>query len=220
MQNKTSFKKGHLVTDEMKAKIGFANSEERSTCWKGDSAGYGAKHKWVRKHFGSPMICENCKTKTIDYMKYLKYVLRHKWFVMFACFKDRLYWQGIIHDMSKFLPSEFFPYANFFYNKNPRNKSGYYKPTDTGDKAFDFAWLLHQKRNRHHWQWWVLPEDEGGVKVLEMEDKHVREMLCDWEGAGRAQHNEIGVANWYLSNKHKMQLHPNTKKHLEEKLKI
>lgn len=28
--------------------------------WKGDAAGYGAKHTWVRKEFGRPMLCEDC----------------------------------------------------------------------------------------------------------------------------------------------------------------
>src|SRR3972149_1962592 len=95
-------------------------------------------------------------------LKSLSYLLRHKWYVMIECFKVGLFWRGIRHDISKFLPDEFIPYANFFYKKADKMKrdgTGYYKPTDTGDKAFDFAWLLHQKRNRHHWQWYLLPED-------------------------------------------------------------
>jgi len=146
--------------------------------------------------------------------KYLKYVVRHKWFVLLACWKCGLYWRGIVHDMSKFRPSEWFPYARHFYNSDGtqvtvRDKSGYYKPTDTGDPAFDFAWLLHQKRNRHHWQWWVLPEDEGGVKVLSMQEPYLTEMLCDWEGAGMAQ-GTPGGRGWYDRNWHKMQLSPET----------
>ncbi len=157
----------------------------------------------------------------MKYIKYLRYVLRHKWFVMVACFERGLYWQGLVHDISKLRPSEFFPYANFFYGNNNsivkgRDKTGYYKPTDTGDGAFDFAWLLHQKRNPHHWQWWLLPEDEGGLKILEMERQYLLEMLCDWNGAGKAQNNPTPIYEWYSKNKGKMQLHPNTIKQLEE----
>lgn len=85
------------------------------------------------------------------------YVVRHKWFVFVACYRLGIPWRGLVHDLSKFLPSEWIPYTNFFYGPkpSPRDSTGYYKPTDTGDKAFDFAWLLHQKRNRHHWQWWL-----------------------------------------------------------------
>jgi len=156
----------------------------------------------------------------IVFSKYLKYVVRHKWFVMLACFKVGLYWRGITHDLSKFRPSEFIPYARFFYgipNKR-RDGTGYYKATDTGDKDFDFAWLLHQKRNQHHWQWWMLPEDDGGIKLIEMPDRFILEMVCDWRGAGKAQRNPTSTVEWYLANKDKMQLHPNTIDKLEDLL--
>ncbi len=111
----------------------------------------------------------------MKYLKYLKYVIRHKWFVMLECFKMGIYWQGIAHDFIKLLPSEFVPYANHFYGKKGvksikkgRNRSGYYKPYNTGNNAFDYAWLLHQKRNKHHWQCWILPKDDGGTVVFDM----------------------------------------------------
>jgi len=157
------------------------------------------------------------------FFRYMSYLLRHKYFVAKECFKNRLYWQGIIHDLSKFRRDEFVPYMNYFYDHKDeinrgRDESGYYKPTDTGDKAFDFAWLLHQKRNKHHWQWWILPEDNGGVKVLEMPYKYMLEMLCDWKGAGMAQGNKYagGVEAWYWRNRDKMQLHPNTRAYIEQ----
>jgi len=149
----------------------------------------------------------------MKHLKYGWYVLKHKWFVMVECFKLGLYWRGITHDMSKLLPSEWFPYTNFFYGKKAvpvRDSTGYYKPTDTGDSLFDFAWLLHQKRNDHHWQWWVLPKDNGGEKVLQMSWDAIREMVCDWRGAGRAQGTPDVVA-WYLKNGTKMRLHPHSR---------
>lgn len=164
----------------------------------------------------------------MKHVKYLRYLLRHKWYVMTECFRVGLFWRGIMHDLSKFLPSELIPYANFFYGKrgdsitSKRDSSGYYKPTDTGDPAFDFAWLLHQKRNRHHWQWWVLPEDEGGVKVLPMTPTFRLEMLCDWVGAGKAQGKFSPASDryaetrkWYNANCYKMTLHPETRDWIE-----
>lgn len=156
------------------------------------------------------------------YWAYLLYVLRHKWFVFLEATKLRIPWLGIIHDYSKFLPSEFIPYARHFNNPDGtpvkvRDETGYYKPTDTGDEPFDFAWLLHQKRNKHHWQWWVLPEDEGGLKVLQMQDKYQREMLADWYGAGRAQ-GTPDSSIWYAKHKDKMSLHPNTREWIEKRL--
>lgn len=157
------------------------------------------------------------------YWKYLKYVLRHKWYVFLECCKVGIPFRGFVHDMSKFLPSEFIPYARYFYSREDqirRNKTGYYKPTDTGDKAFDFAWLLHQKRNRHQWQWWTLPEDEEGIKILPMPEVYRKEMLCDWKGAGKAQGKKgpNKCQEWYQANKHKMQIHEETKKLIERDL--
>ncbi len=154
---------------------------------------------------------------------YLKYVVRHRWFVMVECFRHGLIWRGLKHDWSKFLPSEWLPYAGYFYEKDGskrqiRDKTGYYKPTDTGDAAFDFAWLLHQKRNRHHCQWGILPLDDGGNKILDMPLKDRLEMFCDWRGAGRAQgvENYRDVRPWYEKNKDKMQLSPYTRACTEE----
>lgn len=157
---------------------------------------------------------------------YLKYVMRHKYFVAVECFREGLYLRGIIHDWHKFLPGEWFPYADFFYGPNGRNirdKTGYYKPTDTGSKAFDRAWFRHQKRGSHHWQWWVMPEDMRGVKILPMDDDAIREMLCDWCGASRAQghggwESDTGVFAWYAANGNKMQFHPDTRKRVEQLL--
>jgi len=159
----------------------------------------------------------------VKHLKYLWYVIRHKWYVFKACRSYGISWLGFFHDWSKLRPSEFFPYADHFYGKGKdissgRNSTGYYKPTDTGDLAFDFAWLLHQKHNKHHWQWWILPEDEGGVKVLDIPIKYRREMLCDWLGASAAQGHGgtlSSVADWYQENGHKMQLSSATRNWVE-----
>ena len=56
------------------------------------------------------------------YYKYLQYVIKHKYYVMIECFKVGLYWRGLVHDMSKFRPSEFIPYARYFYGDYPDAK--------------------------------------------------------------------------------------------------
>jgi len=158
------------------------------------------------------------------HLAYLGYILRHKWFVFWECVRLGIVWRGLIHDWHKFLPSEWIPYARYFYNQDGtriqrQDSTGYYKPTETGDAAFDFAWLLHQKRGRHHWQWWVLPEDEGGIKVLPMGEEDRQEMLADWRGAGRAQ-GKPDTRKWYETNSHKMQLHPDTRHWIEAQLEV
>lgn len=148
------------------------------------------------------------------YLKYLSYVIRHKWFVMMECFKEGLIYRGLVHDLSKLRPSEFFPYANHFGAgiQTGRDKTGYYKPYDTGDPAFDIAVHRHTRRNDHHWQSWVQPKDKEGVKMHEMPIEAVREMICDWRGAARAQKATGNIEDWFNKNGPNMQLHPRTRK--------
>lgn len=149
------------------------------------------------------------------YYNYLRYLVRHKYYVSLECFRQGLYWRGLKHDWTKFLPSEFIPYARFFYGdghtiNSRRDKTGYYKPTDTGDAAFDHAWFLHQKRNDHHWQYWVLPDGATDVRLLPMPHDAWLEMMCDWVGAGRAQGTN-DPRGWYLANGAKIRIHPATR---------
>lgn len=145
------------------------------------------------------------------HFKYLSYVLRHKWFVFYAGFKlknieSNIPWfRLIIHDWSKFLPSEFIPYSNYFYREEKDRNS------------FNLAWNYHQKRNSHHWQYYVLINDSSKPKVepLQMPHKDILEMVCDWMGAGRAIKGEWDVVTWYESNKHNILLHPTTRTKVE-----
>jgi hypothetical protein len=81
--------------------------------------------------------------------------------------------------------------------------------------AFDRAWLHHQHANPHHWQHWVLREDSGATKVLEMPEPLVRDMVADWMGAGRAITGRWEVHSWYAANREKIFLHPATRDMVE-----
>jgi len=147
------------------------------------------------------------------HLKYLWYVLRHKWFVFVAGLQLRVsLWQLIIHDWHKITPVEWFPYARCFYELDGRKR---YVP----DEAFTFAWNAHQKRGKHHWQYWLITWDHGGTDVLEMPDRYRREMLADWMGAGRAITGKWGgTLDWYTQNSDKMKLHPRTRQWVEVQL--
>ena len=140
------------------------------------------------------------------YFKYLLYILEHKWNVLIECWKDGLYLHGITHDLSKFRPSEFIPYARFFHRKN-RSKS--YKKSDEDDIDFQTGWNLHQKRNRHHWNFWVSVTRKEEIIPLPMPKKYVKQMICDWKGMSR----KFGGTwqKYYDENKENFILHPTTK---------
>jgi len=149
----------------------------------------------------------------MKYFKYLKYLLKHIWYVRIACWRHGLFWQGLVHDASKFRLDEFLAYANFFYGKKPfkRDTTGFYSPAIVEDKKFLMAWFLHQKRNPHHWQYWVMPHDDGSPLAMPMPHRYRLEMLCDWWGASMAQGFKGKCRTWYLVNQDKMLLHPETR---------
>jgi hypothetical protein len=102
--------------------------------------------------------------------QYLKYVLRHKWFVFLYCLQYGLVWRGIKHDWTKFLPSEWLPYVEYFHGKKEKtgrivsDANGLHDemlPPEHVREHFDRAWNHHQKRNRHHWQDWLLSPDKS-----------------------------------------------------------
>lgn len=144
----------------------------------------------------------------VKYYNYIRYILRHKWYVFIVGLKYKVpIWQLLVHDLSKFLPSEFFPYMEYFYGARNQEK-------------FDRAWNYHQKRNKHHWQYWTYTQDSGATITIEMPEKYRREMLADWDGAGIAKSGKADSKNWYIQHKDIYQFHPKTRALVEKDLNI
>jgi hypothetical protein len=151
----------------------------------------------------------------------LKYLWLHKRYVYIAGRRRGLgVWQLLTHDLSKLRWDEWQPYAQHFYGVNPppmpRNMGAGYFHEPGRDPDYDMAWLLHQKRNPHHWQFWILQEDSGAALCLPMPERYRVEMLADWDGAGLAQvamgfMAEADTAAWYLKQKERIKLHPWTR---------
>lgn len=141
-----------------------------------------------------------------SYWKYFKYILEHKKNVFIECWKEGLYFHGFTHDLSKFSPAEFLAYADKFYGGDYA-----YKYFDV-EGSFEDAWLHHQRHNKHHWDYWV--NSEGVARP--MPEKHIREMVCDWKAMSRKFGDT--AKDYYLKNKGKIKLHPQTRKSLEYRL--
>ena len=157
------------------------------------------------------------------YWAYLKKLSEHKFYVFLEACKLGIPWLGFIHDWSKFLPCEFIPYARSFYNSDGslrqiRDESGYYNIGSIGE-AFDHAWLHHQHWNKHHWQHYLLVQDQDDNKVLIMPMKYAREMLADWRGASRA-YGTNDAKSWYMANGERMHLHPLIRGWIEKHLGV
>jgi len=116
------------------------------------------------------------------------------------------------HDRSKYDFEEYRAYDDYFYGGN----KSYAVKT-----AFDQAWLHHQHVNPHHWQYWVLINDDDGVnKTLPMPKDYILEMIADWWSFSWRSGNLKETFDWYESHKNKMLLHDKTRKLVEDILEV
>ena len=153
-----------------------------------------------------------------SHLKYLSYVVRHKWFVFLGGLRYGVpLHQLAVHDWTKFLPREWIPYVNQFYRPGaPKLRAGYFHNPDLGNVAFNTAWVRHCMRNRHHWQGYAMVSESGGDPVtIPMPERFVREMVADWSGASRAQGFGPDPLPWYTKNRDRMHLHPQTRERVD-----
>lgn len=118
-------------------------------------------------------------------------------------------WQTeFAHDKSKDEMDEYEAYDRYFYGRN----RSYAVVAD-----YQRAWLLHLHRNPHHWQHWVLINDdpEEGIIVLEMPYNYIIEMICDWWAFSWAKEDLTEIFKWYEEHSKYIQLAPNTRKTVE-----
>lgn len=170
------------------------------------------------------------------YYKYLKYILEHKKNVFIECIKLAMKHKGKLrvqlivhaftHDLSKFLPCEFIPYAKYFYSeKNCKKCKGYLncnynqiglgsgnfakECVDYDDYNFNKAWEHHYKHNKHHEDYW-----QGKT----MPYLYVMQLIADWKGMSRKFGDT--AQEYYLKNYKKFNMTYQTRLNLEFNLDI
>lgn len=96
------------------------------------------------------------------------------------CFKAGIFWQGLFHDLSKYSPTEFIPGAvNYLGDKSPNEK-------ERERFGYSRAWLHHQGRNKHHFEYWVDYNPKLNRKEpVPMPTKYLIEMFCDRVAASK-----------------------------------
>lgn len=116
--------------------------------------------------------------------EHFKTICRHKAIVYRECKACGIMWKGIMHDLSKFSPSEFVPSARHFQgNRSPIEK----EKEETG---YSKAWLHHKGHNPHHWEYWIDFGSNGEIIANKIPSDYVIEMVCDWIGAGKVYSND------------------------------
>lgn len=155
------------------------------------------------------------------FWKHFKTVSYHKYLVAKGCFQVGLYWQGICHDMSKFSPAEFLLGVRYYQgNRSPNN-------AEREEKGYSDAWLHHQGRNKHHYEYWIDYTVNGAPGIMApvpMPDKYIAEMIMDRIAASKVyrgkEYTSADPLAYYKLGADRIPIHPETKKKLERMLTI
>lgn len=148
-------------------------------------------------------------------------VSSHRALVRQYCFRVGLYRQGLMHDLSKYSPTEFLVGVTYFQgNRSPNN-------AEREKKGYSSSWLHHKGRNRHHFEYWIdysLDPDKL-LEGTEIPVQYVVEMLMDRIAACKTYQKEAytNASAWeYHQKASRMSelIHPNTLALLERLLKL
>ena len=143
---------------------------------------------------------------------HLHTVNAHRRLVRKYCFKLGIYRQGLMHDLSKYSPSEFIPGVKYYQDghRSPNN-------AQREDEGVSKAWLHHKGRNEHHFEYWIDYDVDGSRTVLagmKMPVKYVAEMFCDRIAASRIYNKEkykdSDPLDYYIKGLGHYIMHPET----------
>ena len=151
-------------------------------------------------------------------VKHFRTITRHKLLVMQKCFRVGLYRQGLLHDMSKYSPTEFLVGMKYYQgNRSPNN-------AEREDTGVSLSWLHHKGRNRHHFEYWVdysLEDKEHVINGAKMPRKYVAEMVMDRISASRNYlgddaYTDRAPYEYFMKNKDRLWfIHKETSRDLE-----
>ena len=140
---------------------------------------------------------------------HLKTILTHKFWVFYYSCKLGIPWRGLVHDLSKFSPIEFWESVKYYQGgkRSPINAC-------KEDKGYSLAWQHHKGRNPHHYEYWTDNYDTGTTNI-EIPEKYVKEMIADYMAAGRTYNGKSFTIDdeikWWNNCKDFKFIHPKTK---------
>ena len=153
----------------------------------------------------------------MKWWQHLKTINYHKWLVMKYCFRLGMYKQGLLHDLSKYSPTEFMVGVKYYQGSRSPNNA------EREDKGYTLAWLHHKGRNRHHLEYWLDYDlENGGITGMKMPVKYVVEMFCDRIAASKNYNRDTYTDDmplqYYKKGIGRQILHPDSAELLERLL--
>ncbi len=141
-------------------------------------------------------------------------ITHHRWLVRQGCFRMGLYWQGLVHDLSKYSPTEFLVGARYFQGNCSPNGA------ERQDKGYSEAWMHHKGRNRHHYEYWTdMNLQTKFYESVPMPRKYLAEMVADRRAAcmtyQKEQYHDGSALEYFLRSRERSLMHPKTRQELE-----
>lgn len=152
--------------------------------------------------------------------QHFKTINHHKYLVMKGCFRVGLYKQGLLHDLSKYSPTEFLVGCKYYQGTaSPNNR-------EREVKGYSSAWLHHKGRNKHHLEYWIdysVGKDKSMVG-MKMPLKYVVEMFIDRVAASKnyqkEKYRDDSPWEYYAQGRGHYMIHKDTQKLLEKLLRM
>lgn len=141
------------------------------------------------------------------FFNHLRTITKHRHLVCAWCFKMGIPFQGLVHDLSKYSPTELSVYKYWNGKQSPHDIC-------RDIKGYSAAWLHHKAKNKHHWEYW-LDNTEGHFVPVKVPYKYVIEMFCDFIAAGKTYKGDAWTEqdplNYFNAKKDKRLYHKETK---------
>ena len=146
--------------------------------------------------------------------QHFKTITWHRWLVRQGCFRVGLYWQGLIHDLSKYSPVEFWTGARYYQGVRSPNAA------EREDKGYSEAWMHHKGRNRHHYEYWTdMSMGTRNYESVPMPRKFLAEMVMDRRAACMVYQGKNytpgSALTYFMKSRERELMHPQTRRELE-----
>ena len=113
-------------------------------------------------------------------IKHFITITKHRHKVIAHCAKAGILGRGLLHDLSKYTPTEFINGAKYFSGTRSPNELERY------DRGHSLAWMHHKGRNRHHYEYWTdYSTVTKKIESIKMPLVFVIEMFCDRVAASK-----------------------------------
>ena len=150
-------------------------------------------------------------------------ITRHRHEVIKNCFRAGIPWRGLMHDLSKYSPSEFWVGAKYYQGNRSPNEG------ERDAYGYSLAWMHHKGRNRHHFEYWLdyplhLEKEQFPLQPVQMPRRYVAEMLmdriCASKNYNKESYTQHDPLQYFEHGRGTSMLHPQTAKELHGMLRI